>query len=318
MEQFGVLTLGSRLKRLSDRLFQDVQDLYFACDIPISASHFPILRLLQAKETLSVVDVANELGLSHPAISKQVAKMIKDGVIDKRPDPRDSRRYMLMLSEKGCLAMMKVAPILEEMSFVLEMAISHTQGNFLTSLKQFEQQFMAGELSSKILDRLHAVKIIPYEDNYLNEFRRINLIWLERFFPNEITEHDFLLLNNPREHILNQGGKIWVAVSERPDTKTILGAVAVLNTASATRVEMAKVSVVDHAQCKGVAQRLVDTAVQHAKEQGYECISLETSSVLKDAKRLYIRNDFIEKPFPIPSIYKRADVYMEKNIKSFT
>ncbi|MCZ2720452.1 helix-turn-helix domain-containing GNAT family N-acetyltransferase [Marinomonas sp. 15G1-11] len=312
MEQFGVLTLGSRLKRLSDRLFLDVQELYMACKVPISGTYFPILKLLQVSGPLSVVEVASELRLSHPAISKQVAKMIKEDLLDKIIDTKDSRRFILTLSVKGQLAMLKAEPVLNEIKFVLEQTNSLSQGDFLTTLKQFEDQLMAGELCFKVLDRLNPIKIIPFDSAYLDEFNRINLAWLTRFFPTQITESERLLLKEPQEKVINKGGSVWLAISDRPESNRLLGAVIVLPTSSPIRIEMAKLSVVDHAQKMGVAQTLMDTVITYAKDNDIKIISLETSSRLTQAQNLYLRNGFIEKAHPTVSSYERADIYMEK------
>ncbi|MFT2111619.1 GNAT family N-acetyltransferase [Marinomonas sp. 2405UD68-3] len=312
MEQFGVLTLGSRLKRLSDCLFTEVQDLYVRCDIAISATYFPILKLLQVSGPISVVEIASQLKLSHPAISKQVSKMVSEGLIEKVSDLKDSRRYMLMLSDKGCSVMLALKPILAEMQFVLEQVIGLAGNDFLTSLGILEEQLINGQLKSKILDRLYGVTIVPFQSIHAEGLYRINMIWLKRYFPTQIAEYDEAILSDPKSHILNKGGKIWVAVSERPDAVDILGTVMVKPNVEKGSIEMMKMAVSDHAQRKGVAQSLFNEVLRYAEARKVNVITLETSSILESARMFYEKNGFYKKHNAVPFIYERTDVYMEK------
>ncbi len=314
MEQFGVLTLGSRLKRLSDSLFSEVQDLYVRCYIPISSTYFPILKVLHEMGALSVVDIANQLKLSHPAISKQVSKMVNECLIEKIIDPKDSRRFMLMLSDKGLSVMLKLKPILTEMEFVLEQAVQLAGGDFMQSLKGLEDQLVNGKLQEKILDRLHGIRVIPFDDSHGEGLCQLNMIWLKRYFPNQISPYDEDVLKHPKHNVLDKGGRIWVAVSDRSDATSLLGTVMVKPNVEEQSIEMMKMAVVDHAQCQGVAQHLFNEVLSYAIDKGIKVITLETSSSLESARVFYERNGFIKMPKPTPSMYERADVYMERNL----
>ncbi len=50
--------------------------------------------------------------------------------------------------------------------------------------------------------------IVDYEEQYLDDFRRLNLEWLERF--NLTESHDLEILNHPRENVINEGGFIFI------------------------------------------------------------------------------------------------------------
>ena len=53
------------------------------------------------------------------------------------------------------------------------------------------------------------IDIIEYEDQYHDEFRKLNLEWLDKY--NLTEEPDLLVLNDPRGTIINKGGYIWLA-----------------------------------------------------------------------------------------------------------
>lgn len=59
--------------------------------------------------------------------------------------------------------------------------------------------------------------IINYEDQYHDDFRRLNLTWLDQF---DLTEsHDLEVLDHPRENVINRGGFIFLLKEE----DTIIG-----------------------------------------------------------------------------------------------
>ena len=142
MQQFGVLSLGSRLKRLSDHLYNEVQEIYLARSLAISSTYFPILRLLQTQSELSVVEVAEQLGLSHPAVSKQVSKMIKESLLVKHLDHHDQRRSIIALSPFCQQEMLKVEPVLQAIGAELDYYLSGLTGDFLTQLGALEDKLL--------------------------------------------------------------------------------------------------------------------------------------------------------------------------------
>lgn len=315
MEQFGVLTLGSRLKRLSDYLFAQVQEVYEACDIPISATYFPILRLLQSVGELSVVEIAEQLHLSHPAVSKQTTKMIKAGLLEKTIDDRDQRRSFLRMTSHGENAMLRVEPILVELKILIEQATSYSSHNFMDSLAQLESQVMDGRLADKVLDRLHQVIIEPFKSTHNEAFHDLNMAWLEAYFPTQITDYDRLVLCDPQTHILNKGGYVWVALRRENSLDRVLGTIVLMVHENGGVADVQKLTVAEHCRGKGIADALLSHVVDFAISKGVTTLTLETASNLNAAKNLYKKHGFVEKTPLKPSVYERTDIYMEKQLK---
>ncbi|KZN12370.1 bifunctional helix-turn-helix transcriptional regulator/GNAT family N-acetyltransferase [Marinomonas sp. TW1] len=314
MEQFGVLTLGSRLKRLSDYLFAQVQEIYGYCEIPISSTYFPILRLLQVEGALSVTEMADRLHLSHPAVSKQISKMLAESLLEKIQDQHDQRRTMLTLSPVGKQAMHKVEPILLEMQQVLERMLSFSSDDFMTALVTLEQQVLSDSVAKKVLDRLSDIKLVELQSKrHQLAFCDLNMRWLQRYFPEQINQHDLALLQSPMQWMAEHNGRIWLAVCEREGEESVLGCLA-FRPHSGNVGEILKLAVADHCQGMGIAQRLLSHCLQTAHAQGIKVLCLETASCLLAAKSLYEKNGFVVKPVPFTSLYERADLYMEKTL----
>lgn len=100
-----------------------MQEVCVQCGVSISPTYFPILQLLQTTGDLLVVEIAERLHLSHPAVSKQTTKMIKVSLLKKTVDKQGQRRSSLTLSGFGVDAMSRVEPILQEMKCVLEQQV---------------------------------------------------------------------------------------------------------------------------------------------------------------------------------------------------
>jgi hypothetical protein len=81
-----------------------------------------------------------------------------------------------------------------------------------------------------------AIDILPFESKYRDDFKRLNVEWLERYsFVEPIGEE---VLSDPEEAILESGGFIWVARHDRE----IVGTAALIH-AGDQRFELAKMAV---------------------------------------------------------------------------
>lgn len=307
MEEFGVLSLGSRLKRLSDYLFQEVQAIYHDQHLPVSSTYFPILRSLQSSGAMSVMELAHSLQLSHPAISKQTSKMLKEGLLLKDMDKQDQRRFVLKLSPQAVQTMARLEPILQEMQWLLEQACQQQSEHFMQAIEHLERQVHRGSFATKVLERLEGYQLVPYDDTYQDAFYQLNMDWLQRYFSGQIEEADHRLLTRP-EQVMSAGGEVWLAVSGRGN---LLGSL-VLEPPVNKMIKLSKLAVAAHYQQKGLGQALIDHSQQRANGLGIKKLCLETASCLQAARQLYEKNGFVLMPKNLPSEYRRADMYMEK------
>ncbi|BFM48131.1 bifunctional helix-turn-helix transcriptional regulator/GNAT family N-acetyltransferase [Marinomonas sp. THO17] len=320
MEQFGVLTLGSRLKRLSDYLFAQVQEIYSVTGVPFSATYFPILRLLQMQGNMPVTEIAERLRLSHPAVSKQTVKMLKEGLLDKQLDKADQRLSVLQLSEFGAYAMSKAEPVLLEMQHLLERQLSFSSENFMTALEQLEQNTFSHEMAIQVVDRLVGTQIVKMNSTkHAKAFYHLNMVWLKRYFAEQINAYDLAILERPEEWALQHNGEVFLAVTasnemiENLAEESVVGAVAIKW--HDQQAEILKLAVADHCQGKGIGQKLLEYCIERAKHKGVNKVFLETAACLKAAQHLYEKNGFVTKVAPRSSDYERADVYMEKQLE---
>lgn len=107
------LALATRLKRLGERLSQDVSRVYKESELDFEAKWFLILELLSRKKTVSITDAAESLQISHPAVVQVVEQMLGNGLIRASVDSKDARKRLISLTVAGKHMHKKIGPILE-------------------------------------------------------------------------------------------------------------------------------------------------------------------------------------------------------------
>tara|TARA_B100002019_G_scaffold91560_1_gene78941 strand:- start:138 stop:602 length:465 start_codon:yes stop_codon:yes gene_type:complete len=136
----GRLGLGSRLKRISDRLIQDVNDIYQSQGIDLEASCFPLLFLISRDGPISLRIAEAQLGTSQPLIS-QKAKILQDrGLISLVRDPEDGRARQMSMTEKGQDVIAKAQPIWHKMDQAMANLLHPHEATFFRILNHIEEE----------------------------------------------------------------------------------------------------------------------------------------------------------------------------------
>lgn len=304
LNDYGGLLMGSRLKRLSEALYAGVDEIYREQGIRLSSRCFPILFLLRDNGALSITDLAGRLGQSHPALSQMSRKLLAEGVVAERTDAKDERRRLLALSKKGQALMERLGPVWK----AVEGAVDELMGaEFSAALGRADGALEERPFASRIRKRLRisagaAVEIIPFEARYREDFKRLNIEWLEKHFYVEAIDHE--VLSHPEQSILKPGGHIFLARLEGE----IVGTCSLIR--GKRGFELSKMAVTGRYQGLSIGQRLIDAAIATHQKAGKGILFLESNSKLKPAIRLYERNGFEHAERPEASHYQRSDVYM--------
>lgn len=119
IKELGYKALDSRLKRISDRMSHDVRKFYKEFGIDVEPNWYLIFMLLQKKGEVSITDIAESLGYSHPSVVVIVKKMTEKGYLIIQKDGEDKRKQMISLSPKA----IEMLPQLEQIWDSCEKAI---------------------------------------------------------------------------------------------------------------------------------------------------------------------------------------------------
>lgn len=311
LKTLGNLSLGSRLKRLSDQLVSEVSLIYKEMGISLNPNYFPLINLIATMGPMSITQAAQYLSVSHPAISKLTNKMIQEHYLVKRPHPTDKRTSQLILTEQSVNLIEQATPIWNALQKQLDYLDSLQSPSILQSIEDFEQNIQQLNLSQSVLHDLKKepldINIVNWNSRYRNDFKRLNMAWLTDNFNSQITEQDKQAMDHPESYYLAQGGYLFFA----QQGEEILGCIA-MKPISNSHYELAKMAVSTQQQGQGIGRKLLLHALNKARELHIKTISLETNSQLKRALTLYQNVGFIEQPHPQGSSdYERADIYME-------
>ena len=98
---FGFLTLGTRMKRIGERLQADTQRIMDDMDVALQASQYPFLASLDRLGPLTIGELADAVGITQPGATRTLSQLVELGMVKVRPSPEDQRRKIVSLSAKG-------------------------------------------------------------------------------------------------------------------------------------------------------------------------------------------------------------------------
>jgi N-acetylglutamate synthase-like GNAT family acetyltransferase len=130
------------------------------------------------------------------------------------------------------------------------------------------------------------IEIINYSGEYANDFRDLNLEWLDKY--NLTESHDLEVINHPKEEILDRGGHIFLA---REGDK-IIGTAGLANEGDSI-YELVKMTVAPEFRGKGISKMLIEKCLGKARELQAKKVFLYSNSQLQAAISLYKKYGFV-------------------------
>ncbi len=107
VEKFRYLILA--VQRQGNRLLNDLLE-----KTGVSSSQAEAIRVLQTRQPLSLKEMGNLLICETGSPSRLIDRMVKDGLIERKVHPQDSRFVLLQLTKKGQEIAEKVKAIEDE------------------------------------------------------------------------------------------------------------------------------------------------------------------------------------------------------------
>lgn len=155
----GYATLGSRLKRIGERLQVQTLDLArtlaeeaAAVDLPVPYN--PVLAALDRNGPLSIGEIAQALGQSQPGVTRMVNGMKAAGLVAARPAEDDRRISSIYLTPKGLALVAQLKRTLwPAAALAVEDACAGLEGSFLDQLAQLEDALSKTPLAQRLPDR---------------------------------------------------------------------------------------------------------------------------------------------------------------------
>lgn len=101
LASLGHLALGSRLKRLGERLQAESTRFIEAQGVALPSSWFPLLAVLDRRGSATVGELAEALGVSQPGVTRSADNLVRLGLVEAARPAADRRRRTLRLTAAG-------------------------------------------------------------------------------------------------------------------------------------------------------------------------------------------------------------------------
>jgi len=152
----GYLVFGSRLRRLSEYFLMEVNKVYEQAGIPFDASWFPVFYLLSKQQPVPMIDISEQLEISHSAVSQMVTNLKKKGLLKTTPCKEDGRRQLVAFSKKGEELLQQIQPVWDAITEAMnELVMENKQSQqVLAAIAQIEQSVQQKSLAERIKQQL--------------------------------------------------------------------------------------------------------------------------------------------------------------------
>ncbi|GAB5400108.1 MAG: hypothetical protein Aureis2KO_16930 [Aureisphaera sp.] len=306
IKSLGELSMGSRLKRLSDQCMKNIQSAYNKHNIDFDPYLFPAFHNIANLGSTTNAELFESLKTSQPAVTQTINKLLKKGLIESKTDATDKRKKAIVLSQKGREFHQKVRPIWRGMERAVKKFTQHPANSLIEHLNNFEAVLQSGEFLDTVNEYIAIemqIEIISYQDIHKKAFHDLNIEWLETYF--YVEDLDREVLSKPEQYILNPGGHIFFAV----ENGKALGTVALMK-AKGNVFELTKMAVHPDARGRKIGQQLMQYCLDFAQEHNYE-LFLYSNTLLENAIHIYRKYGFVEVPVDPDSPYVRSNIKME-------
>jgi len=143
----GYLTLGSRLKRIGERLQAQAQVLIEETGFSLPAGQFPLLAALARMGPLCVGELAQAVGVSQPGVTRMLEKLESAGLVKSQRASGDRRVRPIALTRSGRQLVARSRTIVwPRIEAAVADACAGTTGPLLTQLAALEDALAAAPL----------------------------------------------------------------------------------------------------------------------------------------------------------------------------
>ncbi len=318
LAEMGYLALGSRLKRLAERIQADATKAFADRGYPIQATHFPLLAALTTYGPLSVGEAVDAVGISQPAVTRIHNSLQKLGLTRTVRVKSDNRQKQIRLTARG-------EALLEDMKHTMwphvrRAAQTLCEGpdtDILAQIARIEAALQARPLHARIQAETAAargapkLRLVEYEDRLAPHFDAITREWVEDMFTLEA--NDIKIIENPKPMILDRGGQILFVEA---DGLGIVGTCALMPVEGAT-FELTKMGVRASARGLKAGEFLLDRVLERARQMPISELFLLTNRRCAAAVHLYEKAGFVHDADIMERFgkrYARCDVAMSYDL----
>ena len=305
LQDLGYVAIGSRLKRLAERLQADALQIFERNGFVTQPSHFPLLAALDRYGPLSVGEAVKALGVSQPAVTRSLVSLVDLGLVMTAISSTDRRQKTISLTAAGIAIVKRMRlEVWPDVGRVVEEICANMDGGLLEQIERLETALSQKSLTARVKSGL---SIVEYKDDLADTFFSVNEEWISSMF--EMEDADRHILLNPRETIVDKGGVIlFVSTMDLG----IVGTCALMKIEPGC-YELTKMGVLETARGRKAGEFLLSAILERARAMDIETLFLLTNQKCAPAIHLYEKlgfhhdNEIMRRFSPR---YERCDVAM--------
>lgn len=153
LEKSKSLVLGNLLQRLTENLRKEAQLFYKSQNIDFEPKWFPVIYVLSQKKAISVVELSQEIGYSHPTTISLLKELEKKDLIGSAKDAKDERKRLITLTEKANELIQQLQPLWAVMTQAL-VELTDTENNLFKAINEVNQNLK----TKNLFDRMTTIK----------------------------------------------------------------------------------------------------------------------------------------------------------------
>ena len=157
IDKAGVLAISTRLQRLAEQIRKDGVLIYKDHGIEFEPKWFPVIYVLHNKGVLSVVEIAAEIGYTHPSTITLLKELEKEKLIKSGKDKTDERKRLIQLTDKGKDLVSKMGPVWNLIVKTMT-EITDTANNLMLAIDEVEAVLRQKSFADRAFEKKAATK----------------------------------------------------------------------------------------------------------------------------------------------------------------
>jgi DNA-binding MarR family transcriptional regulator/N-acetylglutamate synthase-like GNAT family acetyltransferase len=286
LRDLGATFLGSRLKRLGERMQAGAAKIAGDAGLTMQPAHMSLLVALD-KQALTIGQLAQVVGVSQPGVTRGVGQLVELGLVQAEQG-EDQRQRTVSLTAAGTTALARARlHVWPQIRHGVETLLGNDTDGFLKQLAALEDALEATPLETLAAQSdLQVLKIHEFSDDLAVHFHDINAEWITDMFKLEPTDEE--VLRNPRTKIMDTGGVILFVEAKGLG---IVGTCALQKTGPAS-FELTKMGVRASARGLKAGEFLLAAVIERAMALQAEPLYLLSNAKCAAAVHLYEKAGF--------------------------
>lgn len=287
LRELGPVLLGSRLKRLAERMQASAARVLAEAGLELPPALAPLLAALE-RGPMPVGGLVEAVGWSQPGVTRGAGQLVALGLV-RAERGKDQRRRTLSLTPAGEAAMARIRLLVwPRVDRAVAGLLDGLSGPLLDQIAGIEEALAAQPLDVRVAAIPHGgLAVRDYDDSLATAFHDINAEWITAMFRLEPADRE--VLQQPRARIVDPGGAILFV--EAPGLGPI-GTCALRREADGV-FELTKMAVLPKARGLKAGEFLLEATIARANAMGAATLYLLTNADCAAAIHLYEKNGFV-------------------------